>query len=62
VGKVIEVHEVFAHEVDTPETGVGIRSRERHKTVRKVIGRNDVGQAGGEERRRSQGAVPVSEY
>jgi hypothetical protein len=62
VGEVIKVHEVLAHEVDAPEPGIGIGSRERHEAISEVVGGNDVGQAGGEERRRSQGAVPVSEY
>lgn len=51
MGEVIKVHEVLAHEVDTPETGVRIRGRERHKAVGEVVGRNYVGQARGEERR-----------
>lgn len=59
--EVIEVHDVFGHEVDAPETSVGVRRGEGHERVGEVVGGDDVREARGEERRCAEAAIPVAE-
>lgn len=60
VRKVVQVHEVLGHKVDAPEAGVRVRRREGHEAVREVVGRDNVGELRGHQRRGAERAVPVA--
>ena len=59
--EVVEIREILRGEVDAPKAGVGVRGGERHEAVGEVVGRDDVRETGGEERRSAHGTVPVAD-
>jgi len=42
VSHIVKVEEVLGHHVDSPQSGVRVRSRERHERVCEVVGRDGV--------------------
>lgn len=60
VGKVVDVHDVFGNEIDTPETGVRVGSRKGHVRVGKVVAGDDMGQPAAQQGARAQGPIPVT--
>lgn len=59
---VVEVEEVFGNHVDSPQTRVRVRSRERHERVGQVVGRDGVRESGREDRLGSERPIPIAHH